>query len=157
MPTTFVILHSISGTAPGSVRLAASAQPCCLALTLFLLAWLIFTGRLSIAEAGAALVAIRLLAGQVQSGFTGVQAIFESGSFIDDLDGFLTLAPAAEGGVARDRAAGGVPSHPGRCGELLLSRSQSACPAVRQTSRSTAARSSPWSVRTVRARPRWPR
>ena len=69
-----------------------------LALTLFLLAWLISTSRLSIAEAGAALVAIRLLAGQVQSGFTGAQAIFESGQFIDDLDGFLTLAPAAEGG-----------------------------------------------------------
>jgi ATP-binding cassette, subfamily B, bacterial len=69
-----------------------------LALTLFLLAWLISTSRLSIAEAGAALVAIRLLAGQVQSGLTGVQAIFESGQFIDDLDGFLTLAPAAEGG-----------------------------------------------------------
>jgi len=69
-----------------------------LALTLFLLAWLISTSRLSIAEAGAALVAIRLLAGQVQSGLSGVQAIFESGAFIDDLDGFLTLAPAAEGG-----------------------------------------------------------
>jgi ATP-binding cassette, subfamily B, bacterial len=69
-----------------------------LALTLFLLAWLIFTARLSIAEAAAALVAIRLLAGQVHSGFTGVQAIFESGQFIDDVDGFLTLAPAAEGG-----------------------------------------------------------
>ncbi|HMI35121.1 MAG TPA: ABC transporter ATP-binding protein [Propionibacteriaceae bacterium] len=70
-----------------------------LALTLFLLAWLISTGRLSIAEAGAALVAIRLLAGQIQSGLSGVQAVFESGQFIDDLDGFLTLAPAAEGGT----------------------------------------------------------
>jgi ATP-binding cassette subfamily B protein len=69
-----------------------------LALTLFLLAWLISTGRLSIAEAGAAVVAIRLLAGQIHSGLTGVQTIFESGQFIDDLDGFLTLAPAAEGG-----------------------------------------------------------
>jgi ATP-binding cassette, subfamily B, bacterial len=74
-----------------------------LALTLFLLAWLISTSRLSIAEAGAALIAIRLLAGQVQSGFSGAQAIFESGLFIDDLDGFLTLAPAAEGG-SRDIA-----------------------------------------------------
>ena len=70
-----------------------------LALTLLVLVWLIFVGRLSIAEAAAALVAIRILAGQVHSGFTGVQAIFESGSFIDDLDGFLTLAPAAEGGT----------------------------------------------------------
>jgi ATP-binding cassette, subfamily B, bacterial len=69
-----------------------------LALTLFLLGWLISTGRLSIAEAGAALVAIRLLASQVQSGLSGVQAVFESGQFIDDLDGFLTLAPAAEAG-----------------------------------------------------------
>jgi ATP-binding cassette, subfamily B, bacterial len=69
-----------------------------LALTLFMLAWLISTSRLSIAEAGAALIAIRLLAGQVQSGLAGVQAIFESGLFIDDVDGFLTLAPAAEGG-----------------------------------------------------------
>jgi ATP-binding cassette subfamily B protein len=69
-----------------------------LALTLFLLAWLISTGRLTIAEAGAALVAIRLLASQVHTGFAGVQAVFESGLFIDDLDGFLTLAPAAEGG-----------------------------------------------------------
>jgi ATP-binding cassette subfamily B protein len=69
-----------------------------LALTLFMLAWLISTSRLSIAEAGAALVAIRLLASQVHSGFAGVQAVFESGQFIDDLDGFLTLAPAAEGG-----------------------------------------------------------
>ena len=57
-----------------------------------------FHSRLTIAEAGAALVAIRLLASQVHSGFAGVQAIFESGQFIDDLDGFLTLAPAAEGG-----------------------------------------------------------
>jgi ATP-binding cassette, subfamily B, bacterial len=70
-----------------------------LALTLGLLVWLISTGRLSIAEAAAALLAIRLLAGQVHTGFTGVQAIFESGLFIDDLDGFLTLAPAAEAGA----------------------------------------------------------
>jgi ATP-binding cassette subfamily B protein len=69
-----------------------------LALTLILLVWLISTGRLSIADAAAALVGIRLLAGQVHQGFTGVQTIFESGPFIDDLDGFLTLAPAAEGG-----------------------------------------------------------
>ena len=69
-----------------------------LAVSLLLLVWLIFTGRLDVAEAVAALVAIRLLAGQVDSGFTGVQAIFESGQFIDDVDGFLTMAPAAEGG-----------------------------------------------------------
>jgi ATP-binding cassette subfamily B protein len=94
-----------------------------LALTLLLLVWLISTGRLGIAEAAAALVAIRLLAGQVQHGFTGVQAVFESGLFIDDLDGFLTLAPAAEGGSRhiappaefhRIRADGVSFSYPGR-------------------------------------------
>jgi ATP-binding cassette subfamily B protein len=69
-----------------------------LALTLILLVWLISLERLTIAEAAAALVAIRLLAGQVHHAFTGLHAIFESGLFIDDLDGFLTLAPAAEGG-----------------------------------------------------------
>ena len=94
-----------------------------LALTVCLLVWLIATGRLSIGTAVAALVAIRLLAGQVHTGFTGVQAIFESGEFIDDLDGFLTLAPAAEGrsgGVAppaefhRIRADAVTFSYPGR-------------------------------------------
>ena len=74
-----------------------------LALTLFLLAWLISTGRLSIAQAGAALVAIRLLASQVQSGLAGVQAIFESGQFIDDLDGFLTWPRLRKAGRGRSR------------------------------------------------------
>jgi ATP-binding cassette, subfamily B, bacterial len=94
-----------------------------LALTVCLLVWLIAADRLSIAEAVAALVAIRLLAGQVHTGFTGIQAIFESGQFIDDLDGFLTLAPAAEagsGGIAppaefhRIRADAVTFSYPGR-------------------------------------------
>ena len=81
---------------------------------------------------GAALVAIRLLASQVQSGLSGVQAVFESGQFIDDLDGFLTLAPAAEGGSREIAPPADVPSDPSRCGELRLSRSQCACPPGRQ-------------------------
>jgi ATP-binding cassette, subfamily B, bacterial len=94
-----------------------------LALTLILIVWLIAAGHLGIAEAAAALVAIRLLASQVHHGFTGVQAIFESGLFIDDLDGFLTLAPAAEGGsreiappaeFGRIRADAVTFSYPGR-------------------------------------------
>jgi ATP-binding cassette subfamily B protein len=103
-----------------------------LALTLFLLGWLISTGRLSIVAAGAALVAIRLLASQIQSGLSGVQAIFESGQFIDDLDGFLTLAPAAEGGsraiappadFRRVRADAVTFSYPGRSALALQSAS----------------------------------
>jgi ATP-binding cassette, subfamily B, bacterial len=88
--------HLLQRSRLGAIGSLGSAA--LLALTLVLLVWLISTGRLSIAGAAAALVAIRLLASQVQNGFTGVQAIFESGLFIDDLDGFLTLAPAAEGG-----------------------------------------------------------
>ena len=74
-----------------------------LALTLFLLGWLISTGRLSIAAGGPALVAIRLLASQVQSGLAGVQAVFESGLFIDDLDGFLLWPRPRKAGRARSR------------------------------------------------------
>ena len=88
--------HLLQRSRLGAIGSLGSAA--LLALTLVLLVWLISAGRLSIAAAAAALVAIRLLASQVQNGFTGVQAIFESGLFIDDLDGFLTLAPAAEGG-----------------------------------------------------------
>ena len=97
MPTTFVIL--LSTLAPLEARCGWQPRLCCpLSADPLLAGWLISTGRLSIAAAGAALVAIRLLASQVQSGLSGVQAVFESGQFIDDLDGFLTLAPAAEGG-----------------------------------------------------------
>ena len=59
--------------------------------TLFLLVWLISEGPIPIAAAGAAIVAIRLLAGQLHSAFGGVQAIFESGLFIHDLDTFLAM------------------------------------------------------------------
>ena len=127
-----------------------------LALTLFLLAWLISTGRLSIAEAGAALVAIRLLAGQVQSGLTGAQAIFESGSFIDDLDGFLTLAPAAEGG-SRETAPPATSIAFGPMPSASPIPVAARLPCRPPTSRSTVVRWSPSSARTARARPPWPR
>jgi ATP-binding cassette subfamily B protein len=113
--------HLLHRTRLGAIGSLGSAV--LLALTLILLVWLIAAGRLAIAEAAGALVAIRLLAGQVHHGFAGVQAIFESGSFIDDLDGFLTLAPAAEGGsraiappaeFSRIRADAVTFSYPGR-------------------------------------------
>lgn len=73
-------------------------------LTLLVLAWLITTGGLSIATAGAALVAVRMLASQVQVLASGVQSIFESGLFIDDLQEFLALAPErpTQAAIARD-------------------------------------------------------
>lgn len=60
-----------------------------LVLTLATLVWLIVRGEVTIAGAGAAIVAIRMLATQVQSLFAGVQRIFESGLFLDDLQAFL--------------------------------------------------------------------
>lgn len=64
-----------------------------LGLTLLVLVWLISVGGLSIATAGAALVAVRSLASQVQALAGGVQTIFESGLFIDDLQEFIELTP----------------------------------------------------------------
>lgn len=64
-----------------------------LGLTLMVLVWLISVGGLSIATAGAALVAVRSLASQVQTLAGGVQTIFESGLFIDDLEEFMALTP----------------------------------------------------------------
>lgn len=60
-----------------------------LVVTLGTLVWLIVGGQVSVAGAGAAIVAIRMLATQVQALFAGVQRIFESGLFLDDLRAFL--------------------------------------------------------------------
>ncbi|MGN0065024.1 MAG: ABC transporter ATP-binding protein [Nocardioides sp.] len=66
--------------------------------TLLFLVWLVARGTIDVAGAGAAIIAIRMLASQVQSVFRGVQLIFESGLFLDDLDAFLAMgAPALEG------------------------------------------------------------
>jgi len=63
--------------------------------TMIVLVVLIDRGDIGVAEAGAAIVAIRLLATQVQAIFGGAQSIFESGLFLDDLDQFLALGEAA--------------------------------------------------------------
>jgi len=72
-----------------------------LAVTLLVLTWLISQGKVGVAAAGAAIVAIRMLASQVQILFGGMQQIFECGLFLDDVDGFMRLGPATareEGG-----------------------------------------------------------
>jgi ATP-binding cassette subfamily B protein len=66
-----------------------------LAATLLALVLLISHGKIGVADAGAAIVAVRLLATQVQSLFRGLQSIFESGLFLDDLDEFLAIGRAA--------------------------------------------------------------
>ena len=65
--------------------------------------WLITRGTIGVAGAGAAIIAIRLLATQVQALFRSVQTIFESGLFLDDLDRFLALGtPALEAADGAD-------------------------------------------------------
>jgi ATP-binding cassette subfamily B protein len=63
--------------------------------TLIALVALIDRGDIGVAGAGAAIVAIRLLATQVQALFRGAQSIFESGLFLDDLSQFLALGEVA--------------------------------------------------------------
>jgi ATP-binding cassette subfamily B protein len=73
-----------------------------LALTMLVLVWLIVDGQVSVAAAGAAIVAIRMLASQVQLLFGGMQQIFECGLFLDDVNDFMQLGPSTvreEGGV----------------------------------------------------------
>lgn len=72
-----------------------------LGITLLTLVHLTAQGQIGIAGAGAAIVAIRMLATQVQLLFRGVQSIFESGLFLDDLGEFLAL-----GRDAREEDAG---------------------------------------------------
>ncbi|MFI2103223.1 ABC transporter ATP-binding protein [Isoptericola sp. NPDC019693] len=66
-----------------------------LAGVLLVLAWLITRGEVTFSEAGAAVVAVRMLQGQIQGIFGGVQQIFESGLFLDDVHAFLAEGRAA--------------------------------------------------------------
>ncbi|GAB7190154.1 ABC transporter ATP-binding protein [Kineococcus sp. NUM-3379] len=61
--------------------------------TLVALLWLVDSGRLSLADAGAAAVAVPLLGGRLQQLASGAAGLLESGLFLDDLRGFLALAP----------------------------------------------------------------
>ncbi|KON74091.1 ABC transporter ATP-binding protein [Cellulosimicrobium cellulans] len=65
-------------------------------VTLLLVVWLIAQGVMTVAQAGAAIVAIRMLQGQVQTLLGSVQSIFEAGLFLDDVDAFMELGPSAD-------------------------------------------------------------
>lgn len=62
-------------------------------LTLTILLLLVDRGRLDLAEAGAAGVAVRLLSTRVQQLFSGLGVLFESSLFLRDLEAFLALTP----------------------------------------------------------------
>lgn len=67
-----------------------------IALTLIFLIWLVARGELDLAAAGAAIVAVRMIASQLTGLFGGVQQIFESSLYLDDLDDFLAMKPATQ-------------------------------------------------------------
>lgn len=59
--------------------------------------WMVDSGALTVAAAGAGIVAVRFLSTQVQALFGGLRSIFESGLFLADLDLFLRHAQAPSG------------------------------------------------------------
>lgn len=69
-----------------------------LAASMFLVVWFVTQDRIGLADAGAALVAVRMLSGQVNAAVKGVQQVSESGLFLEDLHAFLRMAPPEEGG-----------------------------------------------------------
>ncbi|WP_413452156.1 ABC transporter ATP-binding protein [Georgenia phoenicis] len=72
--------------------------------TLLVLVWLIGEGAVSVAQAGAAIVAIRMLQGQVQALLRSTQSIFEAGLFLQDVEQFMELGAAARDEEAGERA-----------------------------------------------------
>ncbi len=73
------------------IVLGQSGSAALLVATLILLVWLVNRHELNLAEAGAALIAIRMLSSQVTSLFGGLQMLFESGLFVEDLRRFLAV------------------------------------------------------------------
>jgi len=65
---------------------------------LAVLVWLIVDGHISVASGGAALLAIRLLGGNLQQVFFGVSELFESALFLRDYDEFLARQPVSTNG-----------------------------------------------------------
>jgi len=80
------------------VRLAAASSLVTFVATatsLGLLVWFVLEDRIGLASAGAALIAIRLMATRVELTFTGISAMFESSLFLQDYHRFLARRPVA--------------------------------------------------------------
>lgn len=77
-----------------------------IAVTLVFLVWLVARGDLDLAAAGAAIVAVRMIAGQLTGLFGGVQRIFESSLYLDDFGEFLAMKPTSQ---ALERAGAPAP------------------------------------------------
>jgi ATP-binding cassette subfamily B protein len=66
--------------------------------SLGVLVWLIVSHRIGVASGGAALLAVRLLGGNLQQTFFGVGELFESALFLRDYDEFLAREPRSSSG-----------------------------------------------------------
>lgn len=73
--------------------LTALSAALALGLTLAVIVWLVDAGRLSLAEAGAAAIAARLLGSRLTSAYGSVGVLIESGPFLADLHSFVGEAP----------------------------------------------------------------
>lgn len=112
--------HAVRLGLLGLVGQTASALA--LGSALVAIVWMVDSGALTVASAGAGIVAVRFLSTQVQGLFGGLRSIFESGLFLDDLDTFLRHAEAPSGeedgldaptGFTRIETAGLTFSYPG--------------------------------------------
>lgn len=78
----------------GLATLGATVTAVVMSVSVGLLVWFVVEGTVSLASAGAALIAIRLVSGRLQLTFAGVTDLFESALFLRDFDEFADLAPA---------------------------------------------------------------
>jgi ATP-binding cassette subfamily B protein len=91
------------------LRLAVLAGAVVTALTtatLLGLLLLVLHGRISLAEAGAAALAVRLLAGRIDLAYGAVGSLFESALFLQDMRKFQTLVPSASKRAGDEAPAG---------------------------------------------------
>jgi ATP-binding cassette subfamily B protein len=71
-----------------------------------LLIWFVLEDRIGLAEAGAAVLGIRLLGSRIEQVFKGITGLFESSMFLDDFHRFLSRRPPPADPDAPKRAAG---------------------------------------------------
>jgi ATP-binding cassette subfamily B protein len=71
-----------------------------------LLIWFVLEDRIGLAEAGAAVLGIRLLGSRIEQVFKGITGLFESSMFLDDFHRFLRRKPAPPDSGAPKRAGG---------------------------------------------------
>ncbi len=93
-------------TRQGIALLGTLANGLTLAVALLAIVAFVRAGRIGLAEAGAAAIAVRLLSSQLTTVFTTVGSVLESAPFLVDLETFDAETPAApRTGIARPLAA----------------------------------------------------